>query len=264
MPAPTPRQRPRPRVRREHERRARRARRIAVLVLLGSVLLPILLLSAFGGGASPALQAPAPAPTTRLAPAGPPSPEVIAMYGNLRLQLPVAQSRVTAIGYSGGTADALALDPVGTQANAGLLQRLWQKLVGSGSAGNRWYQLAGGQGAATSALDVGAPPGTDVYSPVDGTIVGISDLILDGRPYGQRIEIEPANAPSVVVVLSHLRIDPSLAQNGVGSAVVAGSSKLGTLLDFSSVEQQALSHYTQDAGNHVLIEVHPAATLPVS
>ena len=29
------------------------------------------------------------------------------------------------------------------------------------------------------------------------------------------------------------------------------------------LETQALAHYTDDAGNHVLIEVHPAATLDV-
>lgn len=261
MSAPRPRPRPRTRVRPEQQRRARRARRIAVALLLASVLVPTLLLSAFGGGSASDVHAAAPALATRLAPAGPPQPEIVATYSDLRLQLPIAQSRVTAVGYSGGSGGALGLSPVGVQANAGLFQRLWRRLVGSGSTGVRWYQLPGGQGSPTSALDVGAAPGTDVYSPVDGTIVGISDLILDGRPYGQRIEIQPADAPSIVVDVSHVRADPSLAEHGVGSTVVAGSSKLGTLLDFSSVERQALAHHTQDAGNHVLVEVHPAATL---
>ena len=45
--------------------------------------------------------------------------------------------------------------------------------------------------------------------------------------------------------------------------VSAATSKLGTVLDFSRVEQQALARYTQDAGNHVSIEVHPAATLAI-
>jgi len=43
--------------------------------------------------------------------------------------------------------------------------------------------------------------------------------------------------------------------------VTYDASKLGTVLDFSRVERQALSRYTNDAGNHVLIEVHPSATL---
>ena len=42
--------------------------------------------------------------------------------------------------------------------------------------------------------------------------------------------------------------------------VNADASKLGVVLDFSRAEQQALSRYTNDAGNHVLIEVHPSAT----
>jgi len=43
--------------------------------------------------------------------------------------------------------------------------------------------------------------------------------------------------------------------------LAAGTSKLGTLLDFSHAEEQALARYTQDAGNHVEIEVRPAAAL---
>jgi hypothetical protein len=33
------------------------------------------------------------------------------------------------------------------------------------------------------------------------------------------------------------------------------------VLDLSHVEQQVLARYTNDEGNHVLLEVHPAATL---
>jgi hypothetical protein len=47
----------------------------------------------------------------------------------------------------------------------------------------------------------------------------------------------------------------------VGAAVAAARSKIGSVLDFSRYERQALARYTQDAGNHVTIEVHPAATL---
>jgi hypothetical protein len=45
--------------------------------------------------------------------------------------------------------------------------------------------------------------------------------------------------------------------------VTASSSKMGTVMDFSSVERQALARYTQDAGNHVSLEVHLSATLSI-
>jgi murein DD-endopeptidase MepM/ murein hydrolase activator NlpD len=252
-----PRSRPRPRVRRQETKTVRNGRRVAILLLLAAVLVPTLLLTAFGGG-SAELPSVAPARAARLAPAGTPKPEVVAIYGNLRLELPIAQSRITAIGYHGGAEGALPLSPVGSQANQGLFGRLFHKLFGGGSGSVRWFQLPGGYGASTSGLDIGGAPGTDVYAPTDGTIVGLHDLILDGRPYGQRIEIQPTGSPSIVVTVSHLRRDPSLT---VGSAVVAAMSRLGTLLDFSAVERQSLARFTQDAGNHVSVEVHPAATL---
>jgi hypothetical protein len=107
---------------------------------------------------------------------------------------------------------------------------------------------------------VGAAPGTDVYSPVDGTIVGITPYVLDGKHYGARIDVQPSGNPSIVVSLTHLHLDPSLT---VGSTVSATTSKLGTILDFAKIERQALARVTQDAGNHVAIEVHPAATLSI-
>jgi hypothetical protein len=233
---------------------------LAGLVLLASVALVTLLLTAFGSGGSGAVRAAAPAPAARLLPAGPPRPQVVALQGTLRLQLPVAQGRVTAIGYHVAGNGALALDPVGRQANQGLVTRVARSLFGDGAVGLRYYGLGGSGGPATGSLDVGAAPGTDVYSPVDGTIVGITPYVLDGQHKGARIDVQPSGNPSIVVSLTHLRLDPSLT---VGSTVAATSSKLGTILDFAGVERQALARVTQDAGNHVAIEVHPAATLSI-
>jgi hypothetical protein len=241
--------------------RERRRRRLAVVVVIVVVVLATAIASAFGRGDRGTVSAPAPASAARLLPAGPPEPQVVSRYGSLRLQLPVNRSRVTAIGYHAGTDGALPQSPVGQQANEGLLKRLLHKVIGGGSGTLRWYQLAGGTGAPTSALVVGAAPGIDAYAPVDGTIVGLGDVVLNGRTYGSRIDIEAAGAPSIVVSVSHLRADPSLV---VGSSVTASGSKLGQVLDFSRAERQALARYTNDAGNHVLIEVHPAATIAVS
>ena len=72
----------------------------------------------------------------------------------------------------------------------GAAARLWRRIAGSPREGPVWYQLEGGPG--TEVLDVGATPGTDVYSPVDGTVVSIADFVIDGRRYGVRIDVRPA------------------------------------------------------------------------
>jgi murein DD-endopeptidase MepM/ murein hydrolase activator NlpD len=243
--------------RRRHLERERRLRRLAVLIAIALVALVTLLLSAFGGSGRPA-SSPAPASASRLLPAGPPQPEILAKLGSLNLQLPVSQNRVTAIGYQGGSDGAIALDPLGTQANQGLLRRVVRSVIGGSSGRPRWYQLPGGVGPGSSSIDIGAAAGTDVYSPVDGTIVAIDDLVLNGRAYGSRIDIQPSGAPSLVVSVSHVRVDPSLV---VGSPLTAAGSKLGEVVDFAPAERQALAHYTNDSGNHVVVEVHPSATL---
>lgn len=236
-----------------------RRRRIALLVALALVALATLLVSAFGGGESPT-PPPPPASALRLLPAGPPVLQALAHLGTLAVDFPINQSRVTAIGYYGAYDGALGLSPIGAQANQGLLGRLWHSLTGAGSASPRWYLLPGGQGESTSALEVGAPAGTDVYAPVSGTIVGIDKVTLDGATHGDQIDIQPSSAPSLVVSVSEIAPDPSLA---VGATVTADASKLGEVLDLSPLETQAIARYTNDSGNHVLIEVHPAATLDV-
>jgi hypothetical protein len=245
---------------RQRRARARRARRIVGLLFLATVLLVTLLLTAFGTGRSRVVRT-APAPAARLLPAGPPRPQVVATQGSLPLQLPIPQERVTAVGYHAAGDGALVLDPIGDKANEGFVARVFHRVFGGADGRFRYYQLSGGHGPGTTSLDVGAAARTDVYSPVNGTVVGLSEFVRNGRRYGSRIEIEPAAAPSVVLYVTRLRADPSLS---VGTAVSASTSKLGSLIDLSRVERQALSRYTHEAGNHVSVEVHPAATLGLS
>jgi hypothetical protein len=260
MPAPSSQAAaPRPNIRRRSHIRPKpaphRARRLIVLTVVTGALLGTLLVTAFGQGATRELSQALPGPASRLLPVGPPTPLTVALHHGLRIQLPIAQSRVTAIGYHSSGDGALPLTPLGRQGNEGALARLAHKIFGGGHGGFVYYQLNGGEKAV---LDVGATPGTDVYAPVDGTIVGISDYVLNGRPYGVRLDIQPSAAPSLVVSLTHLSADPALA---VGSLIAASSTKIGRVMDLSGVETQALAKYTQDAGNHVSIEVRPAATL---
>ena len=244
---------------RERERtRIRRARRLALLTVVGALALVVLLVTAFGAGEPRAIDMTGPAPSQRLLPSGPPRPQVIAMHEELRVQLPVNQGRVTAIGYHAAGAAALALEPVGSQANAGVLGRVMQRLLGGDGSGIRYYLVDGGVGPQTGGLDVGAPVGTDVYAPVDGSVIAVSNRIVDGLPYGKQIEIQPSGTPGVVVVLTNVHVDPALS---VGDAVVATRTKVGRLLDLSNVERAGLARYTQDKGQHVHLEVRAAASL---
>ena len=257
MPASRPNARrriePRQRIVRKQVRSARRARRFALLVLLAAVFVVALALVAFGApGSQPVPISSASLTSTQ----SKPLPEIVALRGPVHLQLPIAQARVTAIGYSAAS-DALALAPFGQQANEGIVARVADGIFGGGGGNPRWYQLGGG----TNALDVGALAGTDVYAPVDGIVVAIRPFIVMGKQYGSEIDIQPQSSPSLVVAVTQLTADTGLT---VGSAVVSGATKLGTVVDLASVEQQALSQYTNDGGNHVTIEVRAAPVATAS
>ena len=187
------------RARTRRRRSQLRVRRLAVLLFLGALATVTLVLTVFGSSS----KAPAPiAPTVpSLGPAGRPRQEPLATVGNLSIRLPIAADSVTAIGFHGSATGALALRPLGQQANEGLLARLWHRIAGTSKHGPAWFQLGGQAGPGTGVLDVGAIPGTDVYSPVDGTVAAITDYIVSGKKHGARIDIRPTSAPSVVVSL---------------------------------------------------------------
>jgi hypothetical protein len=228
---------------------------------LGLALLVILFVSAFGMGSPPTIGNAAPASASRLLPQGPPASLLIARYGDLGIQLPVNENNLTAIGYHGAGEDAFPLTPVGRQLNEGFFSRVFHRIFGGGGGKVGYYRLGGGSGPSTGAVDVGAAPGIDVYSPVEGTVVGLRDYVVDGRQYGSVIEIQPRSEPSVVVWVTHVRADPLLR---VGTTLSSSTSKIGTVVDLSKVERQALARYTQDAGNHVSIETHPASNVGLS
>ena len=257
MPRRPPAQARRSRVRAQR-RKEHHLRRFAFLILIAILTAVTLALTAFGGDGQERVAGIVPAPAANLLPAGRPQPTVVAALNGLRIQLPIAADRVTAIGYHGAGEGALALAPVGRQGNQGLFGRLARKIFGGGDGDLVWYQLSSGTGPRTSGLDVGAAVGTDVYAPVHGTIVGVTPHVLGGRAFGSRIDIQPTTAPSVVLSMTRVRATPGLS---VGAEVAASTTRLGTLIDLSGAERQALARFTNDAGNHVVLDVHPSATL---
>lgn len=185
---------------------------------------------------------------------------MIAVQGAVRVQLPVPQERLTAIGVFGTGDAALPLRPLGTRGNQGFITRTFHRIFGGGGGqGPRYYSL-GGASPGNTALDVGAAAGTDVYAPVDGNVVGLTPYVINGRKVGAQIDIQPLADPSDVVSVTQLRPDPALK---VGDSVAAATSRIGTVADLAQLEQQALARFTTDAGNGVTIAVYPAATLSI-
>src|SRR5580700_9235064 len=85
-----------------HRRRQRqyaRRRRLALTIILSVAAVGTLLVTAFGGTGGSTPQVAAPLGASRLLPAGPPILQAVAHIGSLSLELPVNQSRYTAIGY---------------------------------------------------------------------------------------------------------------------------------------------------------------------
>jgi hypothetical protein len=252
----SPRSRQAARLRERRRRAQRRARRIVLLSVLGVLAVVTLLFTAFGSGGGSSTSPPIAVEPAAVvgASAVRPRPQVLAVIGNLRLQLPVAAPSLTAIGFHGSNDGSLTLQPVGRQANAGLLERLWRRIAGTSTASPRWYQLEGGP-AGTNVLDVGTPPGTDVYAPVKGSVIAVSDLVVGGKHVGSRIDLRPSESPSVMVSVMNVRPDPSIA---VGSPVLESTSKLGTAADVAAVEEQALAAHAPYGGNNVSISVYPS------
>jgi hypothetical protein len=241
-------------VRRRSPHRLRRIVALGVLLALGAIAVALL-----RGGSSGANTEGIPVGNrAEIAPNGPPSPpETLATVSSLTLELPISQGRVTAVVYHAtGLADAIPLTPAGKQRNAGFLARLGDRLFGGGdSPGPRYYIDSHGSGPDTSAVDVGAPAGTNVYSPVDGVVVSVQPYVLNGQVRGSTVQIRPSSLAAVIVTVGnlgkHLDVD-------VGSPVQASTTRLGTVVDLSKLIDQTVSHYTSDAGNHVSMQVGPA------
>lgn len=237
--------------------------RLRRVIALLAILAAIAALTALGvERLSSETQLPAvalPEPTDHLLPGTAPEPQILALYENLRLFLPIAPERVTAIGYRGSGADALPLDPFGTLANPGILVDLKNKIFGGGpDQAVRYYLIEGGVGPQTGGIDIGAPVGTNTYAPVDGTVLSISPVVIAGERFGDRVDLQPTSSPNLVVTVTNLRVAPSLQ---TGATVTASETVMGRLVDVSTVEDAALAEFTQDSGHHVHIELLPAANV---
>ena len=197
---------------------ARRRARGVALAVVWRVLLVTLLLTAFGSRQAQVKTA-APAPAQRLLPAGPPRAQIIALQDTLRIQLPINRSGSPRSALP--TGERAPARPLGTQANPGLMKRMFHRFFGGRAPGpllphqrgvprehrarrrrrRRHRRLRAGGRRASSGPRVPDPERQAVRA-------------RDRHPAARR-------DPGPVVIVTHLRADPALT---VGDALVVAST----------------------------------------
>lgn len=234
------------------ERRLRRMavyrrRRIAAASVVALGLLA-LVLAVFAQAASGASRGAVPVDPGNAAP-----DMVVAEAAGVSISTPIRPDDLTGLGYHPEDESLLPMEPRGKNLSLNPLLRLF--LGESTPEGLRFYVMdgAGREGPDTGALDVGAPAGTPVYSPVTGTVVSIRpDPMVEGANV---VEIQPKANPDVRVAVSLVESEGNEA--GVKSPVTAGMTRIGSVADSAEVLTPQLSSYTGDAGNHVTVSVFP-------
>lgn len=247
----------------EERRRHRMARLVAItsVVAVTAITLLVWLVGMLGRevvapaadstaatGATSAITTAAPVEQT-----GPPTPQTLAQTvvdqgeAVLRLQLPIRREAVTGIGFGPRRErGVIELEPSGTRANTSWLRRTTQRFLSTTPAGDlRWYRLDEGK---PSMATVGALPGTEVYAPIDGKVLTISNYEIAGEARGVIVQLQPIGDGSTVVVVRNL--DPS-ADLAVGQTVTQSATRLGTVRDMEDALEAPLADYTHDSGSGI-------------
>ena len=220
---------------------------VAPAVLAVAVIVAIVFAVTGGDGSGDAavgsVASPVP-PSGIAATATAPQRVVMARSGRLEVVLPVSEKQVTAVYFrAAGDPGGIAMTPASSLPHA-------------------VTQEESTSGAALAAVDVGAPAGSVVYSPVDGVVTAVSPYRVLGSPEVLSMVITPSGMPDVAVNVTHVEPGPDGAVPQVGSAVGAGRTVLGRVRDMSRVETPAIARYTNDAGNHVTVELLRQTTGP--
>jgi len=226
---------------RNHRRRQRNRRALVTAGLSAAVVavIVVVLLWATGGTSSPSPAANS-TPGSPIPITTPPQQELLAQAPLVSIALPINANAITAIVFrSIPDPAAVELTPTGPL--------------------HRYDEGASGSALPDLELDVGAPAGTVVYSPVDGQIIGVYNNIVQGQVQGYRLLIAPQGAPGVAVSVTHLVAHPGTPSPQAGQAVISGVTPLGQVIDLSGVETQNISQFSGDAGNHVAIELQRMA-----
>ena len=175
-----------------------------------------------------------------------PAAVVLARSDAIEIMLPIVAERVTAYAFR-------AVDS--TQA---------RELTPNEHLDYEVAHLQGATGSDYGGLDVGAAPGTPVYSPVDGIVTAVTDYTVAGRVEGYEVLIEPGRGSSVAVRVSQISSPDGDTRPMIGQRVGAGKDEIGRVHDLSGVADLPLGRFTSDGGNGAHIEVLATGDIPIT
>jgi hypothetical protein len=220
-------------------------RRRAVAVASGLLIVVLAVIAAYAVSSERPATVPVQTAAVEFGTPAPADPQriVVAQLEGVDLLLPVRPDVTTAIAFHPvDSANAVAFSPIGDIAAGGATQKSGGQL--------RYYLMDGGgndRWSSTSGLDVGGVPGAAVYSPVDGQVVAVRRYQLLGRHLDVEIDIAVTADPTMRLVMTHIA-DASVH---VGDQVAAGVTLIGRIRAFPADVEQAISQFTNDAGDHV-------------
>lgn len=190
---------------------------------------------------------------------------LLAEYKGLQMRVPVPLDALTEVGFHQAS-NNFALSMTTELPTAGTDQSKADRSTGrdlslqeagpdawlQGSVLRMWRSRPG---QPDTAVDIGAPAGTDVYSPVTGTIVKIKEFQLYGKYPDFEIHIRPDGFEDIDCVLIHVG-DLSVK---AGDRVTAGVTRIAAVRLLSDRITHQLGEYTQDGGDHVHVQLNNAA-----
>lgn len=191
-----------------------------------------------------------------------------AEQGGMRIHLPVDALAVTALGFHQASfSNALAMTSLVPDCDMKLAREL-HAVPPSGDSENADPEVWDGAclrlwrsnrpGGPDTAADIGANPGTPVYSPVDGTIVEVKAYKLYDKYDDFEVHIQPTGRDTIQVVMIHIA-DPVIK---VGDSLVGGVTRIGSVRKMSDkITNLQLREYTANGGDHVHVQVNDL-TLP--
>ena len=197
---------------------------------------------------------------------------LIAEQGGTEIHLAIDPDELTAVAFHQASGDyalhMTSLVPDADMAAANELKAMppvaegavFDSGVWHGCVLRLWRSNRGGQ--PDTALDMGAAPGTAVWSPISGTVIEVRPYLLYDKYEDFEIHIRPTGRDDIDAVLIHVQ-DVKVR---VGDTVEGGITRIGSVRQMSDKMDIQLGGYTANGGDHMHFQLnrYPAEGAPAA